>query len=459
MEDKNMTSEAALEQRIGEWRTFFGKRQAVHTADVAELEDHLRSQIDALRAAGLDEDEAFLVAVKRLGNLDSVSREFASEYSERLWKQLVVAPDAATPSPASQRETTLAIALAFAAAIAMKIPELFGKHIIDDDMSFYAHNVPFFVLPFLAGFFAVKRSLPVAKWLMLAGAFAVGAVLANALPFATKGDSEALNIIHTPIALWLSAGLLAYAGGKWRSHAQRMNYVRFSGEWFIYFALTALGGVALMAFTAFVFKAIGLKADRVIQGWILPCGAAGAVIIAAWLVEFKQSVIENMAPVLTMLFTPLFTVLLLVFIVTMAVTGNAIGIQREVLIGFDLLLVLVLALLLYSISARDSNAAPGRFDRLRLVLVLSALVVDVLALWAIAARISEFGFSPNKTAALGLNILLLVNLGWSAVLYARILAGKALFSQLERWQMAYISVFAVWAWIVVALFPVIFKYQ
>jgi hypothetical protein len=459
MEDKNMTSEATLEQRIGEWRNYFGKRQAVQSADVAELEDHLRSQIDALRKAGLEEDEAFLVAVKRLGNLDSVSREFASEYSERLWKQLVVAPDAVAPSPASQRETTLAIALAFAAAIAMKIPELFGKHIVDDDMSFYAHNVPFFILPFLAAFFAVKRSLPVAKWLMIAGAFAVGAVLANALPFAPKGDSEALNIIHTPIALWLSAGLFAYAGGMWRNHAQRMNYVRFSGEWFIYFALTALGGVALMAFTAFVFKAIGLKADWVIQGWILPCGAAGAVIIAAWLVEFKQSVIENMAPVLTMLFTPLFTVLLLVFIVTMAVTGNAIGVQREVLIGFDLLLVLVLALLLYSISARDSNAAPGRFDRLRLVLVLAALVVDVLALWAIAARISEFGFSPNKTAALGLNILLLVNLGWSAVLYARILAGKALFSQLERWQMAYIFVFAVWAWIVAALFPVIFKYQ
>jgi hypothetical protein len=109
--------------------------------------------------------------------------------------------------------------------------------------------------------------------------------------------------------------------------------------------------------------------------------------------------------------------LLLDFVATMLLTGNALDVGREVLIGFDLLLVLVLALLLYSISARDSLAAPGRFDRLQLLLVLSALVVDVLALWAIAARISEFGFSPNKTVALGLNILLLVNLGWSAVLY------------------------------------------
>ena len=177
------------------------------------------------------------------------------------------------------------------------------------------------------------------------------------------------------------------------------------------------------------------------------------------MVEHKQSVIENMAPVLTMLFTPLFTVLLLVFVATMVWTGNAIDMGREVLIGFDLLLVLVLCLLLYSISARDSQAPPGRFDRLQLLLGVCALLVDTLALWAMAERISEFGFSPNKTAALGLNLLLLVNLGGSAVLYARFLAKRSPFARLERWQTAYLPAFAVWAWIVVTLFPVFFNYR
>ena len=62
-------------------------------------------------------------------------------------------------------------------------------------------------------------------------------------------------------------------------------------------------------------------------------------------------------------------------------TGNAIQVEREVLIGFDLLLVLVLGLLLYSISAREPQQPPGRFDILQLLLVASALIVDVLALW------------------------------------------------------------------------------
>jgi hypothetical protein len=455
-----MTKEGLLEERIGEWRQYFRRRQAIRSVDVEELEDHLRSQIEALSEAGLDEDEAFLVAVKRLGDQDSVSREFAHEYSERLWKQLVVSPGAGASSLAAHRDTVAAVGLAIAAAVALKVPELFGLHMHgpDADESFYMRNLSLFVLPFLAGFFALKRDLQRSGWYRLAVPFIAAGLIVNLLPFRPRSHTEVLAAIHLPIALWLTIEF-AYAGSRWRSHEQRMNFVRFSGEWFIYYTLIALGGGVLILFTVFIFEAIGLDAEPLVERWILPCGAAGAVLIAAWLVESKQSVIENMAPVLTLLFTPLFAMLLLIFVATMIWTGNAIDVGREVLIGFDLLLVLVLGLLLYAISARDSQAPPGRFDKLRLLLVLCALVVDVLALWAIVKRTSEFGFSPNKTAALGLNLLLLVNLGWSAVLYARFVAQRAPFTRLERWQTAYLPAYAVWAWIVTALFPIIFDYQ
>jgi hypothetical protein len=455
-----VTKERVLEERIGEWREYFRRRQAVRPIDVEELEDHLRSQIEALSEAGLDEDEAFLVAVKRLGDLDSVSREFAHEYSERLWKQLVVAPGAGDSSPAAHRDTAAALGLAIAAGVALKIPELFGFHFSGPgaDESFYLHNISLFVLPFLAGYFAFKRGMRPKAWFPMSIPFVAAALIVNLLPFEPESHTEVLAGIHLPIAMWLTVGF-AYAGGRWRSHEQRMNYVRFSGEWFIYYTLIALGGGILIFFTVFIFEAIGLDAKPLVERWIVPCGAAGAVLIGAWLVESKQSVIESMAPVLTLLFTPLFTVLLLAFVVTMVWTGNAIDVGREMLIGFDLLLVLVLGLLLYAISARDPHAPPGRFDRLRLLLVICALLVDVIALWAMAARISEFGFSPNKTAALGLNLLLLVNLGWSAVLYARFLAKRSPFARLERWQTAYLPAYAVWAWIVVALFPIVFGYR
>ena len=449
-----------LDERIAEWRSYLRRGQAIHQVDVDELEDHLRSQVADLKEAGLDEDEAFLIAVKRIGDLEALSREFASEYSERLWKRLVLATDAGESGVGWNREALVAVGLAVAAGVAIKIPELFGVHLNgpDRDVSFYIRNFSLFVLPFLAGFFAWKRGMEFAGRLWLMAPFMAAALVMNLFPFTPEGHTELLAALHLPMALWLTVGV-AYAGGAWRDHDQRMNYVRFSGEWFIYFALIALGGGVLMGTTMFIFGAIGLDAEFLLNEWILPCGVMGAVIIAGWLVEAKQSVIENMAPVLTLLFTPLFTLVLLAFLGTMVWTGSAIDVEREVLIGFDLLLVVVVGLLLYAISARDPQAEPGAFDGVQLVLVICALLVDAVALWAIVARISEFGFSPNRVAALGENLILVVSLGWSAVLYARFLARRIPFAPLERWQTAYIPVYLVWASVVVVVFPLVFRFQ
>lgn len=449
-----------LEERISEWRSHLLRRQAIQSADVDELEDHLRSQVDELKGAGLAEDEAFLIAIKRIGALEAISREFAREYSERLWKRLVLAPGDNRGGAAWNVEATVAVALAVVAAIAFKVPELFGLHLDADQEidSFYWRNMGFFALPFLAGFFAWKRALAPGQRLRLVVPFAAGLLVINLFPFRPGGHTELLSSLHILIALWLVVGY-AYAAGDWRDHNRRMNFIRFSGEWFIYYALIALGGGVLMLITTFIFQAIGLNAEAFLVTWVLPCGALGAVIIAAWLVEAKQSVIENMAPVLTMIFTPLFTLALAIFLFTVLWTGRGIDLEREVLIGFDLLLVLVVGLIVYAISARDPQKAPGFFDALQLVLVVCALVVDALALWAILARISDFGFSPNRVAALGENLILVVNLAWAAVLYWRFLKGRAGFAAVERWQTAYLPVYAAWASIVVVLFPLVFWFE
>ena len=80
----------SVESQIAEWRAYVANAPGVNGRDVDELEDHLRHQIAELDAAGLTADEAFLVAVKRMGDLDTLSREFAREHSGRLWKQLVL---------------------------------------------------------------------------------------------------------------------------------------------------------------------------------------------------------------------------------------------------------------------------------------------------------------------------------------------------------------------------------
>ena len=159
---------ALLEEQIDQWRSYLRRRQAVHSVDVAELEDHLREQVAVLVDAGLATDEAFLVAVKRMGDLDALSREFALEHSDRLWKQLVVvAPDSEEPRARARTDAFVAFCLAVAAAVVIKVPALFGIQ-MDQDAGFYARNLSLFVLPLLTGYFVWKRRLEIST-LPLAG--------------------------------------------------------------------------------------------------------------------------------------------------------------------------------------------------------------------------------------------------------------------------------------------------
>src|SRR5438874_2685464 len=159
-----------LEEQIAQWREYLRRRQTFHGSDIEELEGHLRDQLTGLTEAGLAGEEAFLVAVKRMGSLDALSREFARAHAERLWKQLVMAPDAEAPANTARAEIFVVLSLAVAAALAAKVPALFGHPINPNDELplFYARNASLFAFPLLAVYFLWKRGSDVVSGLLLA---------------------------------------------------------------------------------------------------------------------------------------------------------------------------------------------------------------------------------------------------------------------------------------------------
>ncbi|MGW5917560.1 permease prefix domain 1-containing protein [Nocardia fluminea] len=443
--------ETELQAHIDQWRGYVQRHRAISVADVDEMEDHLREQISTLQTAGLSGDEAFLVAVKRMGRMDAISREFALEHSERLWKQLVLVPEE-PGSGAGNRELMVVLTLAVMAALTVKagFTRLSGSAL--------GLNLSLLVLPFLAAYFAWKPQVTARVAAVLLVPFVLTALVVNLYPFEPEGATEIIAAIHAPILLWLVVGL-AYAGGDWRSGRRRMDFIRFTGEWFVYLTLLALGGGVLIGLTVGAFGTLDFDIEPVIEDWVLPFGAAGAVIVAAWLVEAKQNVVENIAPVLTRVFTPLTIVMLFALLAALATTRSLTAIDRDLLILMDLILVLVLGLLLYTISARDPLTPPGLFDRLQLVLVVTALVADATMLAAMLTRIAEFGSTPNKVVALGLNVVLLVNLVWSAHLGLGFVRGRRTFAALERWQTDYLPVYGVWAAAVIVAVPPSFDFR
>lgn len=445
--------DAETETRIVQWRGYLARRGALSTDDVVELEEHLREHVHKLEAAGLAPDEAFLIGVNRIGRIDDLAREYAREHSERLWKQLV-AEDA---RPGQRGGGLQALMLACLAAVAVKAPALVGVGVDGPGMDFLVRNAAVLVLPFLAAFFLIRRRARVGTLIAVASGFAAIAALLNLYPFVPWGSTALVAAMHGGVALWLVTGL-AYANGDARSSSARMDFIRFTGEWFVYVVLLGLGGGVLAALTVGVFAAVGLDPTTFVVEWMLPCGAAGAAVIAAWLVEAKQSVIENIAPVLTRVFTPMFTLLLVAFIVAAALQGSLIEDGRELLIVFDLVLLVVAGLLLYSISARTPSAPPSWFEWVQFVMIVAALAVDILVLAAMVGRIGEFGASANRLASLGVNLVLVANLVGAGWLQLRFIAGRAGFGQLERWQTGFVPVYLGWSAFVIVAFPPLFSF-
>jgi hypothetical protein len=444
----------SLELEIAEWRSFVRQAPAVDGRDVDELEAHLRDQIADLNAVGLAADEAFLIAVKRMGSVDALSREFAREHRGRLWRQLVV-PDR-DEEQAAARGWPAALLFAAATAVTVLIALLVAGF-PDEEPEWLYRNATLLVLPFLAGWLAYRRDLPVRQLVLPAAAFLAAALVVNLYPFDEDGATEALAVAHLPVALWFVVAY-PYMSGILESHERRMDFVRFTGEWTIYYVLIALGGGVLTGLTGAILEPAGIDPE-VVAEWVLAIGSAGAVVIAAWLVEAKQGVIENMAPVLTMIFTPLFAAMLAGAAVVYAVTGLGGAFDRELLGVFDALMVVVLGLVLYGISAREPSQAPGWMDRIQLAAILSALLLDAMVLASMAARIGDLGFTPNRAAALGLNLVLLVNLAVTAWLSLRHLTRRGAFHPVERWQTTYLPVFALWAAAVVVILPPAFGFS
>ena len=448
-----MAAHAELEAQIDRWRGYVQRNRAISPADVDELEDHLRGEIADRQATGLDDDEAFLVAIKRLGNLDAVSREYAREHSERLWKQLVLVPEGVDDANAAPwRELAVVLILAVGAGVAVKA----GMAWIGDS-GVLMRNLGLLVFPFVAAYFAWKRRLTRAVAAALVVPFAGLAAVLNLYPFAPAGATGMLAALHSAVILWLLTGL-AYAGGRWRSDRRRMDFVRFTGEFGVYYTLLALGGGVLIGLTVATLRGIGTDFQPVLDGWVLPFAVPGALVVAIWLVEAKQQVVENIAPVLTRVFTPLTVAMLVVLLAMLANAGGFAGTDRNLLILIDAILILVLCLLLYSISARDPLAPAGLFDALQLGLVVAGLALDAAMLTAMLARIAEFGYSPNKIAALGLNLLLLMHLLRAAWLSLGFLRGRLPFAAVELWQTRYLPVYGAWAVVVVVVFPPVFGF-
>jgi hypothetical protein len=453
-----------LERSIRQWRAALAATAHLPPEDAQELEDHLRDEIETLRAAGLSPDEAMLVAARRIGNIHEVAGQLAVIDADRAWRQTFApGPDTAGDRPStgiSPLETAMVAGAALLAALLGKLPRVFGVEFGGAGLEVYLRNLALFVAPVLIGAYYLRRRFSPGILAFVGVTVLAAALAANLYPFAPVGMTSFLVVLHLPLLLWLALGL-AYAGDDWRTVRLPLDFLRFTGELVLYSVLIGCGGVVFVALVVALFSAAGLDVVRFAAEYLAFSILLATPVVAAYFVEKKRSLIENLAPVLARIFIPLFLLMMLALIVTVAIQGQVVFASRDVLILVNVLLLLVAGMVLYDLSARRDEPA-GRMGAghwLNLALILAALVIDCIALYAVAARVAGWGPSANKAAALGANILLLINLAGLAVAYLSVAAGKATMARVLAWQVRYLPVYFVWFACVVFAFPPLFGFR
>jgi len=84
------------------------------------------------------------------------------------------------------------------------------------------------------------------------------------------------------------------------------------------------------------------------------------------------------------------------------------------------------------------------------------LIVNLIALSAIIYRLGEFGFTPNRTAVLGSNLLIFGHLTFIMLdLYRVVRKGKE-FKTVEVTIAKYLPIYAAWTIFVIFILPFLF---
>jgi len=120
---------------------------------------------------------------------------------------------------------------------------------------------------------------------------------------------------------------------------------------------------------------------------------------------------------------------------------------------------LVLAITVFSVTRKGTDAKKDISDYINFALIVLALIIDSVVLSAIVFRLTSYGITPNRLAVLGINILVWANLIWIMYSYIKFLRNKTGPAVVQNAVTKYLPVYGLWAAFVTFAFPLIFAWQ
>lgn len=356
-------------------------------------------------------------------------------------------------SAGSGKELIFVLALCILAALIAKVPEIFP---IEPEF-FYTRSLSFIILPLLTAYFAWKQQIQTKMAIAVSTGILASALYINLLPINSNSDTLLLACIHLPIFLWAVLGF-TFVGDKLSNHQRRLDFLRFNGDLVVMTTIILIAGGLLTAITLGLFQLIDLQIEEFYFQYIVISGLAASPIAGTYLVQTNPHLVNKVSPVIARAFTPLVLVTLVTYLIAVIYTGKDPYNDREFLIIFNLLLVGVMAIILFSIAETGKNT--GRTGTLLLSgLSIVTIIINGIALSAILFRITEWGITPNRLAVLGANLLMLINLLLITYRFIRTIKNELEKEKIEKCITSFLPIYVAWTMLVIFAFPLLFNFK
>ncbi len=354
----------------------------------------------------------------------------------------------------SNKELIFVIIVSLIAGVIAKFPALFN---INPEF-FYQRNIGFIIFPMLTAYFIWRKYLSTKKIVFTGVAFLIALIFINLLPADTKSDTLILSCIHLPLLLWAVLGS-SYVGDNVRSHSKRLDFLRYNGDLLIMTGLLTIAGGLLTAITIGLFSVIGLDIKDFYFDYIVIFGGAALPIVATHITEANPQLVNKVSPVIAKIFSPLVLIMLVVYLVAILFSGKDPYKDRDFLMVFNLLLIGVMAIILFSVAETSKKQQNLTDSFILLALSVVTAIVNGIALSAILFRISAWGITPNRLAVLGANILMLTNLFMVTFRLFKSVSKKKDFTDVENSISMFLPVYIAWTIVVTFIFPLLFHFR
>lgn len=354
----------------------------------------------------------------------------------------------------SNKELTFVVVASLLAGLIAKIPDF---AVINPEY-FYPRNLAFVVFPFLIAYFAWKQQIQIKKLLIVSASILISAIYINILPDDAQSDTLILACIHLPLFLWALLGF-TFVGDNMNNRQRRLDFLRYNGDLVVMTTLILISGFLLSAITMGLFTLIDLKIEEFYFKYFGIFGLSAAPIVGTFLVRTNPQLVNKVSPVIARVFTPLVLVMLVIYLIAVIYTGKDPYNDRDFLLMFNLLLIGVMAIILFSI-AETTKKAKGQTGTIMLFgLSIVTIILNGIALSAIMFRISEWGITPNRLAVLGSNILILTNLLIVTYRLFKTLKNRNEMEKVEMSIASFLPVYIIWTLLVTFVFPVLFCFR